>query len=133
MNNCSKCGKVREIGMFSLVSDMCDDCYEKENFYKYDNIYIKEHITQPFDKTKQNILFSLIDAETIVHNKIKNIGKKRNMIFATVFREFDNLEIAKLNELKYSFFFSNSKWNLSPNYEDRKKEYSWLICIDTED
>ena len=121
----SQCGKEIGIGM---LSDMFDDCYEKEKFYTPENQYIKEYITQRLNPYEGNKLVQIIDAEIKVNEKVKNIAKERKMMFACIFREFNKNEIMTLDELDYSYFLTNDKSNLVSKLEDREKEKNFLVC-----
>lgn len=125
---CSQCGKEIGIVMYSLTSNMCDDCYEKEKFYTPENQYNKEYITQRLNPYVGNKLVQIIDAEIKVNEKIKIIAKERKMMFACIFREFNKNKILTLDELDYSYFLTNDKSNLVSKFEDRKKENHFLVC-----
>ena len=66
MKKCSKCGKEIKIGTYSLISDMCDDCYEKE-LYKNVNDYTKEYISIPLAITGRDLILDIMDAEFKLH------------------------------------------------------------------
>lgn len=134
---CAKCGKPIGIGMHSLISNLCDDCYERE---QYPNIqYSKNSIEQEFylPDGKYSVLDLFIflhECEEQIVNKIKNAGINNGQFFACLFYEYDTKE--KIKELirnkyftlKFSYFFTNNKLNLVPSYEDRNKRKSWIIC-----
>lgn len=126
---CPQCGKKFGIGIYGLVGDICDNCYEKEKFYKIENKYNKEYITQRLNPYAGNKLVQIIDAEIKVNEKIKKIAQERKMKFACIFREFDKDKILTLDELDYSYFLTNDKSNLISKFEDRKKEKNFLVCI----
>ncbi len=130
MAKCSKCGRERDHGMYSLVSDMCDECYERE---KYPDInYEKIYKSEPLDFSNNNVFFSLVDTELKIYDKIKREGKSLNKLFASVFFESDTKnnikEVIESGELKYSYYFTNSRFDLVPNFQDRYKKYKWIIC-----
>jgi len=138
---CSNCGKEREIEMHSLISDLCEDRYEKVNRYTPENEYTKEYIKQEFylpdgNYSIINIIKFYSDCEIIIKNKVIQIGKNKNKIFACMFSEFDKKskleEIIKNKhfELEFSYFFKDSKFELEAKFEDRKKEKIFIICID---
>lgn len=136
---CSKCGEKASVGMYSLISDMCDDCYEKVNFYTPENRYSKEHIEREFHLPDNE--YSIVHINNFLSKcvsqivkEIRKSGKSKNKKYACMFLEFNKED--KIKELinnrhfegKFSCFFTNEKSDLKSNFEDRNKCKSWIIC-----
>ncbi|MDP4182216.1 MAG: hypothetical protein Q8942_14145 [Bacillota bacterium] len=124
--------------MFSLVSDMCDDCFEKVNHYTPDFEYTKEYIKREFwlpdgEYSFIDLLMFYSDCERKVHNEIGDMCAKRKKHFVTIFDEFDNKETMKEliqtrhAELEYSFFFGDTTLDTLACFEDRNKRRSVLF------
>lgn len=140
MNNerqCRKCGNEKGLGMYSLVSDLCDDCYERENYPDIHHTMIVEEQDFYLPDGEYNLLdlfVFLSDCNSQLHKKVKSIGKENNNFFACLL--YEAKEDEKLKELmrnkhvniKYSYFFTNDKYDLIPNFEDRNKNKHWIIC-----
>ncbi|URZ07551.1 hypothetical protein [Clostridium felsineum] len=135
---CKKCGNPIGIGMYSLISDLCDECYEREHYP--DIHYNKQYIERDFYLSGGNyniidIVMFLKECEEQIIGKIKTIGVKNKQTFACAFWEYDKKE--KLTELiqnkstnlKCSYFFTNNKLELVPSFEDRNKDKNWIVCI----
>lgn len=136
MKKCSKCGKEFEIGMYSLVSDLCDDCYEKLN---YPNVkYVKSEISETFylpsgKYTYEGLLMFFMECIDKVHAKIRKAGINQQRNLAVIFEEFDKLtKIKELirqgkTELRFSYYFCDSPLDTVPSYEDRNKQRSAMF------
>lgn len=138
MKKCSNCGKEYEIGMFDLVSNLCEECYVKINYYTPDYDYSKGFKKREFQLLDgQYSLFDLLqifmDWEKKVHDEIRALCIDSKKHIFVVFREFDigdklkELMMSRCIEIEYSFFFTDALLDTVPSFADRNKYRSVMF------
>lgn len=147
MQICPKCGReMPDIRSNSLVSNLCEDCYERQEFYTPDIEYPmpKRFIERPFHYAGENgklyssiqILFMLDEQWDELYQHIKDQGRKEKYLIAMVFNEISYKDAMREFvengnvTLRCSYFFTNSLLDCATNYEDRNKDRHGFMLQD---
>lgn len=127
---CGKCGKEFKNGAYVMFNSDCDDCNEKERYYTPDQLYPMKKLEKTYTFCPKEPISSVtfIGFKRHIYNDIQKEIKEKNFSMAVVFYEYEKTD--KLKELtdnrkvdlKISYFYTNNKFDISPNFEDRKKE-----------
>jgi len=143
MAECPKCHKqLRDTRWNCLVSELCEECYEKEVHFTPDMGYpmkkrTKERTFDDNQIVKQNgeddtSLVERLEQQLI--NEIKEEAHNEGYSYAMIFDEFD-LDQHKRTicdgqslTIAFSYFFTNDKFEIISDYDDRKKYKRAILC-----
>ncbi len=136
---CPRCQEeMEEIRSNSLISDLCEDCYEKEKYYTPDIEYPmpKRVIERTFRYTGgEGELHSAVSLLQMLHafdeevnEIIENETRAEGYLYAVAFNEYDQkgmiTKFVTTGEIviSKSYFFANSMLSMVSNFEDRYKQ-----------
>ena len=137
---CPKCNReMPVVRRNSAISDLCEECYDRE---RYDRI----KYPMPKKFLEQLIVRSSSEAQPVfevfeelnagwdqLHELIKKQGRDEGYSIAFVIQEISQSEALKsfvqsgMVTLRCSYFFTNSRFDCIPTFEDRDKQCAAFI------